>query len=61
MLIYSNSYNYIPPVYDSNEGNSTPQEYYENEDNQGSYQFIGIEETHNNRDDGKKYNFPPFF
>ena len=48
MLIYSNIFNYSPPVYDSNEGNSTPQEYYENEDNQGSYQFIGIEEIVNN-------------
>lgn len=48
MLIYSNTYSYSPPIYSPQQGNMNSQEYYENEENHGSYVYITLENLVNN-------------
>jgi len=48
MLIYSNTYYFTEPVYTPQVGSMNPQTYYENDENWGDYQFVGIEDVVNN-------------
>jgi len=48
MLIYSNTYYFTEPVYTPQVGSMNPQTYYENDENWGDYQFVGIEDIVNN-------------
>jgi len=48
MLIYSNTYYFTEPVYTPQVGSMNGQTYYENDDNWGDYQFVGIEDIVNN-------------
>jgi len=48
MIIYSNTYNYLSPVYTPQKGNINPQEYYENSENHGTFQYETLENLVNN-------------
>jgi len=48
MLIYSNTYYFTEPVHTPQLGSMNAQTYYENNDNWGDYQFVGIEDIVNN-------------
>lgn len=48
MLIYSNTYYHTALAYTPQVGSMNGQTYYENEDNWGDYQFVGIEDVVNN-------------
>lgn len=48
MIIYSNTYSYLSPQFEPQQGSLNPQQYYENEENWGDYQFVGLEDIVNN-------------